>query len=493
MESVMAQETTTNSAVTASNPQNATANVPARFLRQLGIIGSDRIGGVLLAALATEAPLLLIGAHGTAKSLLLSRIAEALDLKFRHYNASLLNYDDLVGYPLPDADGTLKFVETPASIWPAEAVFLDEISRCRVDMQNRLFPIIHEKCIQGMPIKNLRFRWAAMNPPPSDSSSGDETEYLGSEALDAALADRFPFVVEMPNWQNFTPDDRIALVQNQTFVLTPAVKQSVQALVKLTRQRLAHVKDAFGEMMSEYVHLISKVLPEVKIQLSGRRAVMLNEAIFAVHAARWTLEGKFNIDESAWIALRNTISDRARGITIDEGKLQLAHRKICESLHLERADPRRLLCQETDPINRIFLALEIDSLHGYELSAYTADALASCDLGARHLLAAAIAEHAAIARVNPAIAEQLAILVGELEIGCEINDSVTKHGSQNKAYNQIIQTIGSKVADAPSTISLNNLLLKLWKQSQCADENVVTRIADSYMSMHERLQNRRAA
>ena len=489
----MAQETSTNSAVPASNPENAPAIIPTRFLRQLGIIGSDRIDAVLLAALATEAPLLLIGAHGTAKSLLLNRVAAALDLKFRHYNASLLNYDDLVGYPLPDADGTLKFVETPASIWPAEAVFLDEISRCRPDMQNRLFPIIHEKCIQGMPIKNLRFRWAAMNPPPSDSSSGDETEYLGSEALDAALADRFPYVVEMPNWRNFSPDDRIALVQNQAFVLTPAVKQSVQALVNMTRQRLAQVKGAYGEMMNEYVHLISKVLPEVKIQLSGRRAVMLNEAIFAVHAARWTLEGKFNIDESAWIALKNTISDRARGITIDEGKLQLAHRKIFESLRLERADPRRLLCQETDPINRIFLALEIDSLPGYELSAYTADALASCGLGARHLLAAAIADHAAIARVNPAIAEQLAILVGELEIGCEIDGNFEAWGPKYKAYTQIVQTIGSRVADAPSTIGLNNLLLKLWRQSQCADEKVVVDIADSYMSMHERLQNRRAA
>ncbi|MDA1263293.1 MAG: MoxR family ATPase [Planctomycetota bacterium] len=489
----MAQEIPINTAVPASDLKNTTTIVPKKFLRQLGIVGSDRIDAVLLAALAIEAPLLLIGAHGTAKSLLLSRVAEALDLKFRHYNASLLNYDDLVGYPLPDADGTLKFVETPASIWPAEAVFLDEISRCRPDMQNRLFPIIHEKCIQGMPITNLRFRWAAMNPPISDSSSGDETDYLGSEALDAALADRFPFVVEMPNWENFSQADRIALIQNPVVPLTPEVKQSVQAIVKLTQQRITHVKDAFGEMMSEYVHLISKVLPEVKIRFSGRRGVMLHSAIIAVHAARWTLGAKFSIEESAWIALKNIISDRARGVTIDEGKLQLAHRKICESLHFDRADPRRLLCQETDPVNRIFMALEIDSLPGYELSAYTADALASCGIGARHLLAASIANHGAIARVNPAIAEQLAILVGELEVGCEINGTYPAHGSSYDAYKEIVQIVGSKNADEPSTIGLNNLLLKLWKQSQCADATAAKRIADSYMSMHGRLQNGRAA
>ena len=45
---------------------------------------------MLVAALATEEPLLLIGAHGTAKSLLLTRIAQALAFEFRHHNASLI-------------------------------------------------------------------------------------------------------------------------------------------------------------------------------------------------------------------------------------------------------------------------------------------------------------------------------------------------------------------------------------------------------------------
>ncbi len=489
----MAQEIPTNAAVSGSNTEDATAVRPAKFLRQLGIVGSDRIDAVLLAALASEAPLLLIGAHGAAKSLLLARIAEVLDLKFRHYNASLLNYDDLVGYPLPDADGTLKFVETPASIWPAEAVFLDEISRCRPDMQNRLFPIIHERCIQGMPIANLKFRWAAMNPPASDSGNGDGTEYLGSEPLDAALADRFPFVVEMPSWETFSQADRIALIQNPVVPLTAELKQSVKACVELTRRRIDQVKAAFGEMMSEYVHLIAKVLPDVRIRLSGRRAVMLNEAIYAVHAARWTLGAKFNIEESAWIALKNTIADRARGIAIDEARLQLAHRRICASLHFDRADPRRLLCQETDPVNRIFLALEVDSLPGYELSAYAADALASCPLGARHLLAAAISKHGAIARVNPAIAEQLAILVGELEVGCEVDRRVQGNTAWHAAFNEIVRVVAEKPASSAATVALNNLLLQLWIATPGMSATLVTSIADSYMSMHDRLQNRRAA
>jgi hypothetical protein len=38
-----------------------------------------------------------------------------------------VEFDDLVGFPLPGRDGTLEYVRTPASIWDVEAVFVDEI------------------------------------------------------------------------------------------------------------------------------------------------------------------------------------------------------------------------------------------------------------------------------------------------------------------------------------------------------------------------------
>src|SRR3954468_7514714 len=97
------------------------------LLRQLGMIGMDAIEPVIMAALITEAPLLLIGPHGVGKSWLLTRLAATLGLEFRHYNASLLSFDDLVGYPLPNGNGMLEYVQTPASIWGARAVFIDEI------------------------------------------------------------------------------------------------------------------------------------------------------------------------------------------------------------------------------------------------------------------------------------------------------------------------------------------------------------------------------
>ena len=75
---------------------NATLKPNDSILRKLGIVGWEQAEPAILAALISSDPMLLIGRHGTAKSLLLERLAEALDLSFRHYNASILNFDDLV-------------------------------------------------------------------------------------------------------------------------------------------------------------------------------------------------------------------------------------------------------------------------------------------------------------------------------------------------------------------------------------------------------------
>ena len=178
--------------------RHATQEEP-RLLRALGIVGWNHLEPVILAALATESPLLLIGPHGSAKTLILTRLAEALGLTHRHYNASLLNFDDLVGFPVPD-NGRLVYLQTPATIWDAESVLFDEISRCRPELQNKLFPIVHEKIVQGIRLEKLRHRWGAMNPPPAadGSATGGTPEYAGAEPLDIALADRFGFIVPVP-------------------------------------------------------------------------------------------------------------------------------------------------------------------------------------------------------------------------------------------------------------------------------------------------------
>src|SRR6187455_2733483 len=173
----------------------------------LGVYGFDSIEPLILSALVTEDPLLLIGPSGTGKTFLLNSISEVLGLEHRHYNASLISFDDLVGFPYPDeAKASVRFLETPATVWGAESVLIDEISRCKPEHQNRLFSLVHERKIQGLALTKLRYRWAAMNPCTTDQSSGEE--YLGAEPLDPALADRFAVILDVGDWDALSDADR---------------------------------------------------------------------------------------------------------------------------------------------------------------------------------------------------------------------------------------------------------------------------------------------
>ena len=349
-------------------------------LRQLGVVGLDTLEPVILAALATETPLLLVGAHGTAKSLLLSRLCEALDLQWRHYNASLVNYDDLIGYPLPNVNGTLTFVQTPASVWNAQAVFIDEISRARPDMLNRLFPIIHEKKVQGMELTQLRFRWAAMNPP-ADANDISADSYLGSEPLDPALADRFGFVIEIPSWSALSDADQSAVITSEPHALTHETAASISDAVELIKQEIPLVKESVGAVLVNYTREILQHASRLGIGLSGRRATMLFQNMLAVHAARCVQKPSAQLCDSAWLALINSLPQRAQGVKIDGARLMVAHNQIWKTLMLDSADPRRILACERDPVRRVLRAVAFTQLTLQELSSYAADALAHLPSG----------------------------------------------------------------------------------------------------------------
>ena len=149
--------------VRRSSPKAASARTRASrkkaapiptHLKALGVYGFETQELAVLAALVTCDPLLLIGRSGTGKTYLLNSLSEALHLEHRHYNASLISFDDLVGFPYPDEEkSSIRFLETPATIWGAESVLVDEISRCKPEHQNRLFSLVHERKLQGLPLE----------------------------------------------------------------------------------------------------------------------------------------------------------------------------------------------------------------------------------------------------------------------------------------------------------------------------------------------------
>jgi MoxR-like ATPase len=255
-------------------------------LAALGVFGFDELEPIVLAALITEDPLLLVGNSGTGKTFLLNSLSEALGLEHRHYNASLIAFDDLVGFPYPDARrGGVKFLETPATVWGAQSVLIDELSRCKPEHQNRLFSLVHERRIQGIALPKLRFRWAAMNPCSADQNQEGAEDYAGSEALDPALADRFALFVRAADWGELTPEER-------TKIAAPAGEGRIaddggrlRAQIDAWRARFVAQVETCPEQILVYVTTAVTALNGAGIRISPRRSRMMARSLLAASIA----------------------------------------------------------------------------------------------------------------------------------------------------------------------------------------------------------------
>ena len=468
-----------------SDQPNAPSSGAQSLLRQLGIIGIDHLEPVILAAIATEQPLLLIGTHGTAKSLLLSRLCEALDLTWRHYNASLINYDDLVGYPLPDDAGNLKFVQTPASIWGAEAVFIDEISRCRPDMLNRLFPIIHERRIQGLPLTDLRFRWAAMNPP-SDPEA-DEGNYVGSEPLDPALADRFPYIITIPAFATLSAIDQKLVIQSSASrTVPPELSTRLRESIDAIRQRIDATDPGLSDQFSEYVRLFIAALRHKGTSLSGRRAAMLYRNLIAVSAAS-SPKSKSEFAATCWQAVTASLPQTASGsASTSPAQLLAIHREAWSVSLLDQSDPRKLLHAEPNPVRRSLLALDLGTDIATR-SACVADALGSLPPGARHALAFHLASRET-AQVSASVGEQIADLYSQVAVEQQVNATLARFGPRFETTRRIDAFLARPSDDAARDLGfLTNLLISEWKAGSLRGPADVDAIVASWVRQRQEL------
>lgn len=250
------------------------------YLPALGVYGFGEIEPVILAALVTEDPLLLIGASGTGKTYLLNSLSEALNLEHRHYNASLISFDDLVGFPYPDADGTgVRFLETPATVWSAESVLIDEISRSKPEQQNRLFSLVHERRVQGVGLPKLRYRWAAMNPCSSDQDSDEN--YTGSEPLDPALADRFALFVSALDWNELSDEERRRVAEPVGEDRLADDGGRLKVKIEEWRSEFRARVGSCPDLILDYVTTAVTALNTAAIRMSPRRSRLLARSLLA--------------------------------------------------------------------------------------------------------------------------------------------------------------------------------------------------------------------
>jgi len=463
------------------------------LLAALGLHGLSHLDAPLLAALATESPMLLIGPHGSAKSALLERMAAALGLAHRHYNASLLAFDDLVGFPVPEGEG-LRYLRTPATLWDAESVFLDEISRCRPEVQNKLFSIIHEKRVQGLALKRLRYRWSAMNPPATaaDSTPDDDTEvYAGSLPLDAALADRFAFVITLPALEDLSPEARRSVIRSglptadaATAPAAAAPAPHLPTLVQRCREVASRVAAAQGEWITAYTAALVVPLREAGLGISGRRAAMLAANIAAVHAARRVLGdatdaangGGVTLADSALAALRVSLPHRAQGKAVDAGVLATVHRQAVDAAGQAHDDAElaRIL-DEAHPVRRVGLALQVEKrtpgrVPRHTMSLLVADALATQPKQARWVLSQALLpDLAALDCVDAPTLELLSepfLAQVAFEERSNLQHQIPR--SRVDGFTVLVKTLEGLDAGDPAQVALGNLGAALYMDDENA-------------------------
>jgi MoxR-like ATPase len=367
----------------APHPAVRHRKIRSLLTRPLGLLGWERLEPVLLAALATEEPLLLIGKHGTAKSFLLERLAQALRLVYRFYNASLINYDDLVGIPLPDETQTsLRYITTPTAIWDAEVVFVDELNRTRPDLQNKLFPIIHERRVQGVELEKLRYRWAAMNPAANGDHDNEE-QYLGAEPLDPALADRFGFLIEVPDWSDLSEAERTEVLLDQ-FRGRHELPVQVAALVERSAAIFRELCARPPAQLCGYFLALESQLRGAGTRFSSRRMTTLLRTSLGIHASRTALRieageksPKPEWQESLFLALAHGHPGLAAG-PVDRGVLLAMHRQAWNIAGLSEDDPWKELLKIADPVERAAVASKTGfPLTEADLSSVILEAVAS--------------------------------------------------------------------------------------------------------------------
>lgn len=267
-----------------------------RILEDYGVYGYSEISKPILASLITEEPVLLVGEHGTGKTLLAEKLALALGIRtddankeFIAYDASKALFEDVVGFPSPESlkKGELEYIESPLTIWNKRFILIDEISRAEPSMQNKWLEVIRSRRIMGKYIPNLQYIFAAMNP----------LGYLGVNPLDEALADRFFLIVNIP--ENFKDNDLKKIINSNE---TKELRQSGELiqLIKNIKNIAENLPEEHAAFIDDFIINFSKKANELGVSFSPRRAAMLKRALtvfFAIDIYEDNLSKK-NITEN---------------------------------------------------------------------------------------------------------------------------------------------------------------------------------------------------
>ena len=311
------------------------------FLKNIGVLGFDPLEKVILAALVTEEPILIIGRPGTDKANLLVYISQALGLSFKKVNAAMTSKLEITGMPVvKDNDDKITFISAPYSVWKKQALVFDLLNEAKPICMSVISSILFEKQINGYPMETLQYRWATMEN--TDLFNSDMTAFKRRNIyLEEELVENFAFIIEAPTWDNFSVEEKL-----EGFIsgFTHPVKELNNELIAF----ISKLKPLYEEQLlfpkpklAAYACLVTSLLNEGGVYVSVQRSLQLLRNLVALDLVNehWNEEeNKDKMGDTLLLGLTNTLTQKAFHENIPDRLIHAIHRNMMQQLFNEKQE-----------------------------------------------------------------------------------------------------------------------------------------------------------
>ena len=214
------------------------------------IVGQEDVVRAVIISLFSNGHSLLVGVPGLAKTLLVSTIAEVLDLNFKRIQFTHdLMPSDITGSEILDEDRHFRFVHGPVF---ANIVLADEINRTPPKTQAALLEAMQERSVtvggQRHALPAPFFVLATQNP----------IEQEGTYPLPEAQLDRFMFNIPLtyPTYQQ-----ELQVVKSTTSNIKAELKHILNSQQILDYQQLIRKIPVSDNVLEYAVSLVTKTRP----------------------------------------------------------------------------------------------------------------------------------------------------------------------------------------------------------------------------------------